>query len=93
MKELSVFSYTPSLTQFIYGQKITIAQIKEVAQQAYDLYKTSAFAPPLTNSPTRPKPNRILPYSGSYNTYPFLGECLIYRSFHLSPTFDHGAKD
>ena len=35
------------------------------------------------NSPTRPKPNRILPYSGSYNTYPFLEECLIYRSSHL----------
>lgn len=41
MKGLSVFSYTPSLIQFIYGQKITIAQIKEVAQQAYDLYKTN----------------------------------------------------
>ena len=42
MKGLSVFSYTPSLIQFhIWTKKITIAQIKEVAQQAYDLYKTN----------------------------------------------------
>lgn len=41
MKGLSVFSYTPSLSNSYMDKKITIAQIKEVAQQAYDLYKTN----------------------------------------------------